>query len=91
MIRFVTMKILKSKKKMDYTKAIPYKKRIVKINKLYDDNHKIVYWTARGTVTQKLWFDITIILIPIGGSGQRFKDNGYTKQKKFNFKRIYIF
>lgn len=43
----------------DYSKAIPYKDRINKINKLFDDGNKIVYWTARGSVTQKLWFNIT--------------------------------
>ena len=46
-------------KKMDYSLAKPYVERINKINKLFDDGHKIVYWTARGTVTQKLWFNIT--------------------------------
>ena len=45
--------------KMDYSKAKPYASRITKINKLYDEGHKIIYWTARGTVTQKLWFNIT--------------------------------
>uniref|UniRef100_A0A6C0LXH7 FCP1 homology domain-containing protein n=1 Tax=viral metagenome TaxID=1070528 RepID=A0A6C0LXH7_9ZZZZ len=45
--------------KMDYSKAIPYLERINKINKLYDEGHKIIYWTARGSVTQKLWFNIT--------------------------------
>ena len=34
--------------KKDYSLAIPYKDRIEKINKLYDEGHKIVYWTARG-------------------------------------------
>ena len=47
------------KKKMDYSVAKPCSERINKINKLFDDGHKIVYWTARGTVTQKLWFNIT--------------------------------
>ena len=45
--------------KKDYSLALPYKDRIEKINKLYDDGHKIVYWTARGTVTQRFWFKIT--------------------------------
>ena len=34
---------------MDYTKAIPRPERIKHINELYDEGHKIVYWTARGT------------------------------------------
>ena len=33
--------------------------RINKINKLFDEGHKIVYWTARGTVTKIDWYDIT--------------------------------
>lgn len=48
-----------SKQQMEYDKALPYKNRIAKINKLYDEGHKIIYWTARGSVTQKLWFNIT--------------------------------
>jgi hypothetical protein len=48
-----------SKKKMDYGQALPYAERIKKINKLFDEGHKIIYWTARGTVTQKLWFNTT--------------------------------
>lgn len=47
------------KKNMEYNKAIPYKERIEKINKLYDEGNEIIYWTARGTVTQKLWFNTT--------------------------------
>tara|TARA_Y100000389_G_scaffold202016_1_gene246217 strand:- start:1282 stop:1590 length:309 start_codon:yes stop_codon:yes gene_type:complete len=49
----------KDKSKMDYSKAIPYISRITKINKLYDEGHEIIYWTARGTITQKLWFNVT--------------------------------
>ena len=37
---------------MDYSVAKPYFDRINKINKLFDDGHKIVYWTARGTITK---------------------------------------
>jgi len=43
----------------DYTKAIPSKSRIDKINKLYDEGHTIIYWTARGTVTGIDWTDLT--------------------------------
>ena len=48
-----------SKNGKDYTKALPYKERILKINKLYDEGNTIIYWTARGTVTQKVWFNVT--------------------------------
>ena len=44
---------------LDYNKAKPYMDRITKINKLYDENNQIVYWTARGTKTGLVWFHIT--------------------------------
>jgi hypothetical protein len=43
----------------DYSTAIPYTERINKINRLYDNGDTIVYWTARGTLTQKMWFNTT--------------------------------
>lgn len=45
---------------VDYSNAKPYKNRIDKINKLYDDGHTIIYWTARGTVTGIDWMIITL-------------------------------
>ena len=36
----------------DYRNAKPRKEQIYKINKLYDKGNTIIYWTARGTVTQ---------------------------------------
>lgn len=33
----------------EYHKAEPYLDRIAKINKLYDEGHIIIYWTARGS------------------------------------------
>ena len=45
--------------KMDYSKAKPYTTRITKINKLYDEGHKVVYWTARGTKTGINWYNLT--------------------------------
>lgn len=48
------------KEKRDYTMAKPYHDRIEKINTLYDKGNTIVYWTARGTVTQKNWFQVTL-------------------------------
>lgn len=43
----------------DYPLATPIKENIEKINKLYDDGHTIIYWTARGTVTGLDWYDLT--------------------------------
>lgn len=36
----------------DYSKAKPILENIEKINKLYDEGHTIVYWTARGSRKQ---------------------------------------
>tara|TARA_B110000285_G_scaffold216738_1_gene264310 strand:+ start:448 stop:744 length:297 start_codon:yes stop_codon:yes gene_type:complete len=44
----------------DYNIAKPYHNRISKVNKLYDEGNTIVYWTARGTVTQENWFHVTL-------------------------------
>jgi hypothetical protein len=42
-----------------YKNAEPRQKQIDKINKLYDKGNTIIYWTARGTVTQIDWLDLT--------------------------------
>lgn len=44
---------------LDYSKAIPLKERIQRINKLYEKGHKITYWTARGTKTKIDWTELT--------------------------------
>ena len=44
----------------NYEYAIPYEDRIQKINRLYDEGNTIVYWTARGSVTQINWFQTTL-------------------------------
>ena len=43
----------------NYSLALPYIERISKINDLYDNGNTIIYWTARGTITQDNWFVIT--------------------------------
>jgi len=45
--------------KPNYTTSIPIKENIKKANKLYDEGHLIVYWTARGSATGIDWVDIT--------------------------------
>ena len=45
--------------KREYSLALPIEKNIEKINKLYDEGHFIVYWTARGSVTGKDWEKLT--------------------------------
>jgi len=44
---------------LDYSKATPIKSAIEKANKLYDDGHIIIYWTARGTMSGIDFTDIT--------------------------------
>lgn len=43
----------------DYGKAIPFKERIKGVNKLFDKGHKIIFFTARGTMTGINWRRIT--------------------------------
>lgn len=43
----------------NYADAMPLLNRIEKINKLYDEGHTIVYFTARGTETGIDWREIT--------------------------------
>ena len=42
-----------------YNLSIPIQENIDKINKLYDEGWKIVYWTARGSVSKKDYTDYT--------------------------------
>ena len=43
----------------DYSLSYPIKKNIKKVNKLYEEGNKIVYWTARGAVTGIDWTELT--------------------------------
>lgn len=43
----------------DYTKAEPIYERIKVVNNLYKKGDRVVYWTARGSVTGIDWYDIT--------------------------------
>jgi histidinol phosphatase-like enzyme len=42
-----------------YEDAVPIQENINKINNLYEEGHTIVYWTARGSRTQKDWSELT--------------------------------
>mgnify|MGYP003152678167 CR=1 FL=1 len=44
----------------DYTKSSPILENITKANTLFEEGNKIVYWTARGTVTGLDWSSVTI-------------------------------
>ena len=48
------------KKDRKYEDALPIKKNIEKINRLYDEGNKIVYWTARGYTTGINWCTLTL-------------------------------
>jgi predicted secreted acid phosphatase len=43
----------------DYSKSTPLLANVQFVNKLYDNGHKIVYWTARGSQTGLDWHDLT--------------------------------
>ena len=43
----------------NYEKAVPIEKNIDKINKLYYNGNKVVYWTARGTGSGIDWREVT--------------------------------
>ena len=43
----------------DYEKATPIPSNIQKINHLHAQGHKIIYWTARGSLTGINWFSLT--------------------------------
>ena len=43
----------------DYKEARPLSENIEKANKLYDEGHQIIYWTARGTTTGIDWREVT--------------------------------
>ena len=42
-----------------YEEAIPNQNNIDKINKLYDEGNTIVYWTARGSITNLNYYSLT--------------------------------
>ena len=51
--------ICNTRRDRDYSKATPIDEHIQKINKLYDEGHHIVYWTARGSGSGIDWKDLT--------------------------------
>jgi hypothetical protein len=46
-------------KAKDYSQAEPWPQQISMINQLYQAGHRIVYWTARGSLTNLSWFKTT--------------------------------
>ena len=45
--------------KRQYNLAWPIKENIEKANKLYDEGHTIIYWTARGSITKIDYNELT--------------------------------
>ncbi len=43
----------------DYNSAIPLQDNIDKINKLFNQGHRIIYYTARGQLSKKDWSELT--------------------------------
>ena len=46
-------------KGMDYHLSEPIYENINKINKLFSQGNKIIYWTARGSVSKINYYDLT--------------------------------
>ena len=46
--------------KRQYNLAEPSEENVAKINRLYDEGWYIVYWTARGSVSKKDYYDFTM-------------------------------
>ena len=44
----------------DYKNSVPIPKHIAKINKLYDEGHIIIYWTARGGSSKIDYTELTL-------------------------------
>jgi hypothetical protein len=51
--------ICRSPDLLDYTKSTPIQENIDRANKLFDEGHTIVYWTARGSKSGLDWKDVT--------------------------------
>jgi len=51
--------ICETPKNRDYAKSVPILSNIEKINKLYDEGHTVIYWTARGSVSGIDWLEHT--------------------------------
>jgi len=51
----------------NYNNAKPYKERIMRINDLFNEGNTIIYWTARGTLTNINWFHITYNQLKLWG------------------------
>lgn len=45
----------------DYENATPMFDKIEKINKLFDEGHEIIFWTARGTTSGIDWSGVTVM------------------------------
>lgn len=48
-----------SEGKWDYKNSEPVQLHVDKINKLFDEGHEIVYWTARGSGSGIDWLEFT--------------------------------
>jgi len=68
-----------------YDLSIPIEENIAKINKLYDEGWKIVYWTGRGSVSKKDYTEYT--REQLKGWGCKFHDlvTGTTSHSKPHF------
>jgi len=52
----------------DYFSSQPIEENIKKINKLFDEGNKIIYWTSRGSRSGKDWYDLTFSQLVLWGA-----------------------
>lgn len=56
-----------AQEKIDYSIAEPFASRIASVNSLFDDGHRIVLFTARGSRSGIDWRDATILQLESWG------------------------
>ena len=44
----------------EYEKAVVFPEALIEVNRLYDEGHRIIFMTARGSVSGKDWTDVTV-------------------------------
>lgn len=74
-----------------YNEAEPFVDRIAIVNKLYDEGHKIIIETARGSSTKKNWYSVTENQLKTWGvkyhilrTGQKIEADIYIDDKSIN-------
>ena len=75
----------KNPKNRRYDLSIPIRANIDKVNKLYDDGWKIIYWTARGSVSKKDYTEYTRLQLENWGCKFHDLTTGMSENPKPHF------